>query len=110
MLNVKREIGLMYSTTTKELGVLVADKLKEMTGLYLDDLCIGMGDSEEVVYNGKPVIVTTKVIFNDTHLTHIVLTAEEIPELKESVSIPVDEQMGLHYDNVIDTLIILDNM
>ena len=108
MLNITREIGLMYSTVTRELGVLVAAGLKKQTGIDVPDLCVGLGDVEEVEYNAEPAYIHTQTRFNDTHLTHIVVRCDEIPALNIPVAVDVDMVMGQHYDNVLLALELLE--
>lgn len=100
MVNFPRQIGLMYTDATRELGEAVSNKLFKESSIILNQLTVGLGESETAEYGESDIEITTSLIYDDTHLTHIVLQSDEAEELNEGVRVSVDEHIGQLFDNV----------
>lgn len=100
MINFPRQIGLLYSDATRELGESVSYKLFTESGIVLNQLTIGLGNSETAMYGNRDIELTTSLIYDDTLLTHIRLQSDEVGALQEGVNVTVDRNIGQLFDVV----------
>lgn len=100
MINFPRQIGLLYSDATRELGEAVSYMLFAETGIVLNQLTIGLGDSETAMYGNRDIELTTSLIYDDTLLTHIGLQSDEVAVLSKVIQVTVDKNIGQLFDVV----------
>ena len=100
MINFPRQISLLYSDATRELGEAVSYMLFAETGIVLNQLTIGLGDSETAMYGNRDIELTTSLIYDDTLLTHIGLQSDEVAVLSKVIQVTVDKNIGQLFDVV----------
>ena len=100
MINFPRQIGLLYSDATRELGEVVSYKLFTETGIVLNQLTIGLGDSETAMYGNRDIELTTTLVYDETNLTHIRLQSDDVGVLNDGIDVTVDKNIGQLFDVV----------
>ena len=103
MLNVKSQVGFMYSQTSRELGDEVSKDLNCKLPIPIIDLDIGSGDYQEAIYNDEAVSLTVMPNFEGDNLLGFHFQSDDIPELNESIHIPVNVGVSELYDNMLLT-------
>lgn len=103
MLNVKHNIGYMYSQASRELGDEVLLELNKSMTIPLVDLDIGSGDYQEAIYNDDAVSLSVMPKFDGFELVGFDIQSNDIEEMLKPRHVGVSKNIASMYDNVLLT-------
>lgn len=99
-MNLNNEVSYLHTRSATEMGAKVNELLLAQHGVNIDDFQVGMGDVDEITYNGESTEINYEVMVEGGKLSGIHVQCGDIPELMDGVSLTIDEDAVALYDNV----------
>lgn len=101
MLNIKHNIGYMYSQASRELGDEILVELNKSLTIPLVDLDIGTDDYQEAIYNDDAVSLSVMPKFDGLAVVGFDSQSNDIEEMIKPRYVEINPTTSLMYDNVL---------